>query len=75
MILILKFNNIKPFDICLFGFKHKLNKNATKNKNSIPEDPAFSTGGRHIFICKYPCIRSTYSNNQNKLKISNQSSI
>ncbi len=30
--------------------------------------PLLVPGGRHIFICKYPCIGSTYSNNQNRLK-------
>ncbi len=42
---------------------------------SIPEDPAFSTGGRPIFKCKYLCIGSTYSRNQNRFRIYNLSSI
>ena len=42
---------------------------------NLPEDPAFSTGGRPIFKCKYPCIGSTYSRNQNRFRIYNLSSI
>ncbi len=34
----------------------------------IPEDPAFSTGGRPIFKFKQLCIGSTYSINQNIFK-------
>ncbi len=33
------------------------------NFTYIPEDPAFSTGGRPIFKCKYLCIGLTYSRN------------
>ena len=41
----------------------------------LPEDPAFNTGDRPIFKCNYICIGSTYSRNQNRFNIFNQSSI
>jgi hypothetical protein len=45
------------------------------NFTYIPEDPAFSTGGRPIFKCKYICVGSNYSRNQNRFRIYNLSSI
>jgi hypothetical protein len=58
---LLKYSNLEKIKIKLQSqvesYSTDLEKVCERIKlKNIPEDPAFSTGGRLIFKCKYPCI-------------------